>query len=140
MEINEFGTLKQIVSSLERQKLFDALSARKWNATRASMDLGISYRSMRYRMDILGLRRDPAPRGSELGNKWPKLRYSALKRYGNRCHCCGSRPSSGITLCVDHIKPRNKYPHLAMDINNLQILCERCHQSKGANDETDWRK
>jgi len=46
----------------------------------------------------------------------------------------------GVVLRVDHIKPRAKYPDLAGDIDNLQILCARCHQSKGANDETDWRR
>ncbi len=46
----------------------------------------------------------------------------------------------GIPLHVDHIKPRSKYPDLALDINNLQILCESCNLGKGAWDETDFRE
>jgi 5-methylcytosine-specific restriction endonuclease McrA len=41
---------------------------------------------------------------------------------------------------VDHIKPRHKYPHLAMDESNLQVLCATCNAGKGGRDETDWRE
>ena len=40
---------------------------------------------------------------------------------------------------VDHIKPRKKYPELALDKSNLQVLCEECNHGKGNWDETDWR-
>ena len=40
---------------------------------------------------------------------------------------------------VDHIKPRKLYPALALDVNNLQILCEVCNHGKGNWDMTDWR-
>ncbi|MFC6439812.1 HNH endonuclease [Bowmanella sp. JS7-9] len=33
-------------------------------------------------------------------------------------------------LHVDHVKPRAKFPELALDINNLQILCETCNLGK----------
>ena len=32
---------------------------------------------------------------------------------------------------VDHIKPRSKYPKLALDQSNLQPLCETCNLKKG---------
>ena len=70
---------------------------------------------------------------------WRKLRMEALKKYGTRCQCCGNSPKNGIVLNVDHIKPRRKYPELALDINNLQILCEECNHGKGNWDQTDWR-
>lgn len=41
---------------------------------------------------------------------------------------------------VDHIKPRSKYPHLAYDVNNLQVLCQDCNFGKSNHDETDWRR
>ena len=67
--------------------------------------------------------------------EWKKLRYEVLAIFGRRCMCCGSTSK----ICVDHIKPRKYYPHLALDINNLQILCFDCNEGKGNWDETDWR-
>ena len=34
-------------------------------------------------------------------------------------------------VTLDHIKPRSKFPALAMDINNLRIVCRSCNSSKG---------
>lgn len=71
--------------------------------------------------------------------KWTELRYRALKLHGRRCQCCGATPADGIVLHVDHIKPRSKFPELALEINNLQVLCAACNKGKGAWDETDFR-
>lgn len=71
---------------------------------------------------------------------WRKLRMEALKKYGRRCMCCGATPESGAVMNVDHIKPRKLWPSLALDINNLQILCHECNHGKGNWDQTDWRK
>lgn len=83
-----------------------------------------------------------APTSAEFYNsqEWKTVRYQALKKYGARCQCCGSTPRDGVQMHVDHIKPRSKYPHLALDVNNLQILCEPCNMGKRAWDETDWRE
>ena len=70
---------------------------------------------------------------------WRILRYQAFEKYGNRCQCCGAMPSDGITLHVDHIKPRSKHPDLELDLNNLQILCEDCNAGKINQWDTDWR-
>lgn len=67
---------------------------------------------------------------------WLELRYLAFKRYGFKCMCCNA---SKCELHVDHIKPRSRYPELALDIENLQILCRECNMGKGAWDETDFR-
>jgi 5-methylcytosine-specific restriction endonuclease McrA len=72
--------------------------------------------------------------------EWRKLRMQAIKLYGARCMCCGATPATGAVINVDHIKPRKKYPHLALEISNLQILCHDCNHGKGNWDETDWRK
>lgn len=71
--------------------------------------------------------------------EWRAVRMMALKRHGNRCQCCGASPSTGAVLNVDHIKPRRYYPELALDVENLQILCHECNHGKGNWDSTDWR-
>ena len=71
--------------------------------------------------------------------EWTELRYRALKLHGRRCQCCGATPADGVMLHVDHIKPRSKFPELALEIDNLQVLCAACNKGKGAWDETDFR-
>ena len=72
--------------------------------------------------------------------EWRKLRYAALKKYGAKCMCCGRTPDDGFVMNVDHIKPRKRFPELALDINNTQVLCNICNHGKGNWDETDWRE
>ena len=71
--------------------------------------------------------------------EWRKIRMVALKKYGRKCQCCGATPATGAIMNVDHIKPRRIYPELALDIDNLQILCHECNHGKGNWDMTDWR-
>lgn len=61
---------------------------------------------------------------------WKILRYQAFEKHGNKCQCCGTSPSLGAVLHVDHIKPKSTHPHLALDLNNLQILCSDCNIGK----------
>ena len=68
--------------------------------------------------------------------EWLRLRYQTLLRYGRRCMCCGT--TAGI-IQVDHIKPRSKRPDLALDPENLQVLCKDCNQGKSNIDSTDFR-
>jgi len=68
--------------------------------------------------------------------EWRSVRYWALKRCGRRCLLCGS---VNKVLHVDHIKPRSLHPTLALDINNLQVLCEDCNIGKSNKDDTDFR-
>ena len=70
---------------------------------------------------------------------WLQLRYATLERYGARCMACGRTPKDGITINIDHIKPRKYYPRLALDPNNTQPLCHQCNKSKGNQWVTDWR-
>lgn len=72
--------------------------------------------------------------------EWTTLRYQALQKHGRRCMCCGASPETGATLHVDHIKPRSKFPQLALDLSNLQVLCAACNKGKGNWDETDFRE
>mgnify|MGYP001557950148 CR=1 FL=1 len=71
--------------------------------------------------------------------EWIGLRYEALKQYGNRCMCCGANPGNGSVLHVDHIKPRSVFPELALNIDNLQILCSDCNIAKSNGDQSDWK-
>ena len=73
-------------------------------------------------------------------HQWKRTRMKALTLYGNTCECCGASPNTGAMICVDHIKPRSLYPHLALDINNLQILCEECNSGKGNAFAVCWRE
>jgi 5-methylcytosine-specific restriction endonuclease McrA len=71
---------------------------------------------------------------------WRKARMQVLKRDGTRCACCGTSPEHGAVMNVDHIKPRRLFPHLALDLDNLQVLCAECNHGKGNWDQTDWRE
>lgn len=71
--------------------------------------------------------------------QWRSLRMKVLSHYGRRCMCCGASPDNGVVMHVDHIKPRRLFPHLALDFDNLQVLCEVCNHGKGNHDHTDWR-
>lgn len=71
--------------------------------------------------------------------EWRALRMMALKKHGARCQCCGASPATGATMNVDHIKPRNAFPGLALQLDNLQVLCQECNHGKGNWDSTDWR-
>ena len=62
--------------------------------------------------------------------EWRRARYDALKKNNGCCELCGRSKMDGIKLNVDHIKPRRKYPKLALDINNLQVLCNECNHGQ----------
>lgn len=71
--------------------------------------------------------------------EWRKLRQVVIEKYGNKCMCCGAIPANGTYLCVDHVLPRKKYPELALNLSNLQILCNVCNHGKGNWSVKDWR-
>jgi 5-methylcytosine-specific restriction endonuclease McrA len=72
--------------------------------------------------------------------EWRSLRYQAMKNCDGKCQLCGASKHDGIRLHVDHIKPRSKFPHLALVLDNLQVLCDDCNIGKGAWDDSDWRQ
>lgn len=76
-----------------------------------------------------------------LSKEWltSRARYSALKKAGGRCQCCGASPKDGIRLVVDHIKPVRRFWELRFEETNLQVLCDDCNLGKGSWDATDWR-
>lgn len=70
---------------------------------------------------------------------WLRLRVQAFEKYGNQCACCGATPADGTRLHVDHIKPRSTHPELALELDNLQILCEACNLGKSNLSKKQWR-
>ena len=58
---------------------------------------------------------------------WQKIRILSLEINELKCNFCGNNND----LSVDHIKPRSRYPELALDIENTQILCRSCNSAKG---------
>jgi 5-methylcytosine-specific restriction endonuclease McrA len=71
---------------------------------------------------------------------WKRLRYKALKLNGMRCQCCGHTPQSGACLNVDHILPRLLFPKLALQLDNLQVLCSECNEGKANWDMTNFKQ
>ena len=66
--------------------------------------------------------------------EWKSLRKKVFQVYPPYCGRCGTKKH----LEVDHIKPRSKYPELALDFDNLQILCSTCNLKKGVQDSPEW--
>lgn len=87
------------------------------------------------------INKNPESTAGEFYNSltWKKVRYQALARSAGKCECCGAMGDKA-PLHVDHIKPRSKYPELALELFNLQVLCADCNLGKLNQDETDWRK
>ena len=67
---------------------------------------------------------------------WKQVRYEVLRKYGPTCMLCGSTKGPAH---VDHVKPRSKYPDLALEISNLQVLCKSCNLGKSNIYEDDFR-
>lgn len=70
---------------------------------------------------------------------WWELSQAAIKIYGAICMKCRADSFGPGSICVDHIQPRSMKPELARDIENLQILCERCNTRKGNREIVDYR-
>lgn len=81
---------------------------------------------------------------------WRKLSYLAKaiqkQKYGYLfCNACKVKEwdvdenGQYISFHSDHVLPRSKYPERALDITNIQILCQECNLAKSNLDMTDWR-
>lgn len=62
-----------------------------------------------------------------------------LEKYGRRCMKCGYASNKPGHISVDHIKPRMFFPELALDFENLQVLCGHCNRKKGNLNCKDYR-
>jgi len=73
-------------------------------------------------------------------SKWKEVRYIALQQSEGKCNLCGAMAKDGVSLHVDHIKPRSLYPDLELQLSNLQVMCQDCNQGKSNIDDTNWRQ
>jgi len=66
---------------------------------------------------------------------WRKLRnqYIATQPICEHCKQAGNYKPAKV---VDHIMPRKNRPDLELDWDNLQSLCQRCHQQKTAKENS----
>lgn len=71
--------------------------------------------------------------------EWKALRSRVIAAYGSKCMKCKVIPRSRRSVNVDHIKPRKFHPELALDFDNMQVLCGRCNKEKGNKHMTDYR-
>lgn len=83
----------------------------------------------------------PVPADFYASWEWKKARYEVIKKHGRRCQCCGWRPGDTDLgfLVVDHIKPLALFPALALNLSNLQVLCNDCNMGKGRKHRDDFR-
>lgn len=88
---------------------------------------------------IAGIAHHPSSKEFYASRAWINIRYEVLRERGARCECCGATAKDGVSIHVDHIKPRVAYPELALDKNNLQVLCEPCNIGKRHVHIDDWR-
>jgi len=93
------------------------------------------------RTACIHLKKIPSARSKDflMSKAWKRVRIQAFEKFGNRCQCCGASPHDGVRLNVDHIKPRALFPHLALSLDNLQILCEECNEGKGNWNMSNWK-
>lgn len=59
--------------------------------------------------------------------RWKAVRAACLERDGYACVECGSTEQ----LQADHILELALHPDLAFELDNLQTLCQPCHEEKG---------
>jgi len=69
--------------------------------------------------------------------EWAVIRRQVIEEEGRVCAECGKRIKNDIDITVDHKRPRSKYPDLALDRENLRVLCRTCNSKKGAR-LLDW--
>nr|WP_259544984.1 HNH endonuclease signature motif containing protein [Heyndrickxia oleronia] len=79
--------------------------------------------------------------------EWRELRLVALERDNYECQSCKRRGKYSKAQNVHHIKEVKEYPELALELDNLESICIRCHnlehkrlekyvkKNKWANDE-----
>ena len=66
--------------------------------------------------------------------EWQTLRQQVIIEEGSKCHLCNVMIKDPTDVTVDHIRPRSRYPNLALVRSNLQVLCRRCNSRKGTSE------
>lgn len=78
------------------------------------------------------LAKKPMKRLGKEGRRYMEFRNDVaypylVERDGEQCSHCGR---ADVPLDVDHLHKRGSHPELKYDLNNLQLLCRRCHDRK----------
>lgn len=130
-------TLPQYLLSVERKYIEDALRVCRCNETATARYLGVSYRTLRYRLQKLKEWSETFT-VNQKKQAWSKIRIAVLAHYNSTCQACGATAAEGAKMNVEHILPRERYPWLAFEFDNLQVLCAPCNKAKGQS-EYDFR-
>jgi 5-methylcytosine-specific restriction enzyme A len=62
-----------------------------------------------------------------MSKDWKALRKEALIRDNNECQLCKAKGKYRKADCVHHMKEVKPHPELALTLDNLQCLCNSCH-------------
>ena len=69
-------------------------------------------------------------------SRWKKVREKVMKRDGGICQKCGEHRG---TMIVDHIKELRDGGN-ALNADNLEVLCQSCHNTKTAEENMKRNK
>lgn len=72
-------------------------------------------------------KRDPEAKRFYKSKAWLKCRAIVVIRDKYLCQKCLRQGRITKYDVVHHIKERKDYPELALDVDNLECLCHRCH-------------
>lgn len=75
-------------------------------------------------------KRDKEARSFYKSKAWAKCRVLALQRDNHLCQECFRNKKINNADLVHHIKELRDYPDLALDIDNLESLCNSCHNKE----------
>jgi 5-methylcytosine-specific restriction endonuclease McrA len=68
-------------------------------------------------------------RASDEGKNWKQQQFKVT---GGLCPGCSRIFPVVSCFHIDHIQPLSKHPHLAIELNNLRLLCAGCNLTKGS--------
>jgi len=100
-------------------------------------------RAERIKLKIVGLAEERKRKIEEAEQfysspEWDMLRKQVIKQKGKVCAECGRRITQNSDITVDHIKPRSRYPELALKLENLRVLCRPCNSKKGSREFEEY--
>ena len=117
-------TLRERLLEAEAEILVEALRRCNGVQRRAAKELGITARSMYYRVRRMRGKPEHVPTGRP---DTLALRFVVLRRDGFRCRYCGQSPPY-VVLQVDHVVPASRGGR--RELENLVTACTGCNHGK----------